>query len=281
MASFFHQLNQVTELISLPEIYHQIHKLMTDPSADIHDFARIIRLDANLSAKLLRLVNSAYYGLNEPIDDISRAVNLLGTQQLYNMVLGLSVVSSLSPQQVPADITDVKSLWRSNLLCGNLSQLLAEQLKIRPADRLFIIGLLHNIGHMVLYANFPELARQAIELAEQQDLTIHEAEQQIQGCHYGDIGAMLLENWQLPRDFQQMFRYQPTPSLATENWVETALLHIAHAYACRHYQLANQELEQTIESYAWDITRLNPEQVENLLNRAIEITTDMETAVIR
>ncbi len=281
MASFFHQLNQVTELISLPEIYHQIRNLMTDPTADIHDFARIIRLDANLSAKILRLVNSAYYGLNEQIDDIARAVNLLGTQQLYNMVLGLSVVSSLSPQQIPPDITDVKSLWRSNLLCGNLSQLLAEQLKIRPADRLFIVGLLHNIGHMVLYANFPELARQAIELSEQQDLRIDQAEQQIQGCHYGDIGAMLMENWQLPRDFQQMVRYQPTPSLAPENWVETALLHIAHAYSCRHYRLANPDLETTVEPYAWDITRLDPDQVESLLEKAIQITTDMEGGIIR
>ncbi len=281
MASFFHQLNQVTELISLPEIYHQIRDLMTDPTADIHDFARIIRLDANLSAKILRLVNSAYYGLNEQIDDISRAVNLLGTQQLYNMVLGLSVVSVLSPQQIPPDITDVKSLWRSNLLCGNLSQLLAVQLKIRPADRLFIVGLLHNIGHMVLYANFPELTRQAIELAEQQDLRIDQAEQQIQGCHYGDIGAMLMENWQLPQDFQQMVRYQPTPSLAPENWVETALLHIAHGYACRHYRLANPEVETIIEPYAWDITRLDPDQVESLLEKAIEITTDMESGIIR
>ncbi len=281
MATFFHQLNQVTELISLPEIYHQIRDLMTDPTADIHDFARIIRLDANLSAKLLRLVNSAYYGLSDPVDDISRAVNLLGTQQLYNMVLGLSVVSSLSPQQIPADITDVKSLWRSNLLCGNLSQLLAEQLKIKPADRLFIVGLLHNIGHMVLYANFPDLARQAIDRAEQQNLTIHEAELQIQGCHYGDIGAMLMELWQLPEDFQQLVRYQPTPSLAPENWVETALLHIAHAYACSHFQLTRLEFDNNIEAYAWDITRLDPAQVETLLEQALSITTDMESAIIR
>ena len=247
MTSFFHQLNQVTESIGLPETYHQVHQLMIDPGAGIEDFAAIIRRDTKLSDKLLRLVNSSYFGISDEIDGISRAINLLGTQQIYSMILGLCAVSSLSSQQIPPDITSAELVWRSNLLCANLSQLLAQRLEISPADRLFIIGWLHNIGHLVLYANFPEQAREAFKLVEQQDLTLQQAEQQIQGCHYGDIGAMLMHHWRLPDDFQQMVRYQPTPSLAPENWVETALLHIAHAYACRHLQLTRQPLDRLIE----------------------------------
>jgi HD-like signal output (HDOD) protein len=122
MSSFEQRLEQVTELISLPEIYLKIRRLMEDPTSEIDDFAEVIRIDPSLSIAVLKLVNSAFFGFAGQIDNISRAVNMIGIGQLHNMVLGISSISALS---FPNDIWPLRAFWRSSLFSGVLSRILA------------------------------------------------------------------------------------------------------------------------------------------------------------
>ncbi len=281
MPTFRNQLEQVTELISLPEIYLKIHALMDDSKSDIDDFARVIRLDPNLTAKLLKAVNSAYFGFAGEINSISRAVYMMGIQQLHIMVLSISAVTAVSALDFPKDIIDLKSFWRSSLLTGTLSQLLAQQLKLRPNERFFILGLLHEIGHLVLYAKFPQLARETSRLAQENDISIDQAEGQILGCHYGNIGAQLMQHWQLPASFLSLTNYQPTPELATDDQIETSVLHIAHAFAHKQYIELAKDPEASITPFAWEATQLTPEQVRQALEAAVVMSADMERVILR
>jgi len=280
MHSFENQLQQVTELISLPEIYLKIHRLMDDPTSDIDDFARVVRLDPNLSAKLLKAVNSAYYGFGGEITSISRAVNMIGIQQLHLMVLSISAGTAVSSLDFPKDIVDLKTFWRSSLLSGALSRRLAQQLLIRPSERFFILGLLHEIGHLVLYANFPQLARESIQLAKDGDLPIEQAEQQVLGCNYGKIGAKLMQSWQLPASFQNLTQYQPTPQQATDDRLETSILHIAHAFAHRQFIECNGELADLIDPIAWQVTGLTEDVVQHTLQEALVISSELEKIIL-
>ena len=277
MLSIEQSIQEVTELISLPEIYLKIRQLMDDPSSDIHDFAEVIRYDPNLSVTVLKVVNSAYYGFTGQIDSIARAVNMIGIGQLHDMVLGISAISSMD---FPNDIVPLKTFWRSSLFSGVLSRLLAEQLKIRQSERLFVNGLLHEIGHLLLYAKFPEQARQTMQTAQENGQGIHEAEQQLLGCHYGQIGAMLMAQWNLSANFQTLTCHQPTPQAVNENRIETALLHLAHGYAHKQFTENEQTLDQLIDSAAWDITQLTPEQVEPTLETAQTTSADMEKVIL-
>lgn len=281
MASFKSQLNETTELISLPDIYLKIHALMDDTTSDINDFARVIRLDPNLTAKLLKTVNSAYFGFAGEINSISRAVNMVGIQQLHFMVLSISAVSAVSALDFPEDIVDLKTFWRSSLLTGTLSQLLAQQLQVRPCERFFILGLLHEIGHLVLYAKFPKLARETSQLAKNNGISIDQAEQQVLGCHYGNIGADLMEQWQLPASFLNLTNFQPTPDLAKDDQVETSILHIAHAFAHRQFTDKAEEPEISINTFAWHTTQLTTDQVEQTLQSALNMSADLEKIIIR
>ena len=275
------QLQQVTELISLPEIYLKINRLMDDPTADIDDFAQVIKLDPNLSAKLLKAVNSAYYGFSGEINSISRAVNMLGIQQLHFMVLSISAVTAVASLQFPKDIVDLKAFWRSSLLSGTLSRQLAQLLKIRPSERFFILGLLHEIGHLVLYANFPDLARQSIQLARDNSLPIHQAEKEVIGCHYGNIGAMLMHHWKLPESFQILTKYQPTPGLSPNDPSETALLHIAHGYAHKQCVDNEKEIEDLIDTTAWGALDLTDDMIVDTLETALIMSNEMEKVIFR
>ncbi len=275
------QLNKATELVSLPEIYIKFNQLMDDPNSDIDDFAQLIRMDSNLTTKLLNIVNSAYYGFSGEIDNIATAISMLGIQQLHIMVLSISAVDAVSALTFPKDIVDFKTFWRSSLLSGVLARLLAQKLKVHSIERLFILGLLHEIGHLFLYSQFPDECRQAIQLSNEQHLRVDQAELQLFGCHYGKIGAQLMEHWLLPESFQELVNAQPTPELATSNKLEIAILHIAHAYAHKQFIDTDKELEQLIAPCAWKITQLTAEDIQQTLDDALTASAEMEMSILR
>ena len=274
------QLQEITELISLPEFYLKISQLIDDPTSDVDDFARVIRLDPNLSAKLLRVVNSAYFGFSGEISSITRAVSMIGIQQLYIMVLSISAVTAVSTLDFPEDIIHLKTFWRKSLLTGVMSRQLAQRLKVRPVERFFLLGLLLEIGHLVLYAHYPDMARSAIQLSNEMSLTIDQAEQSVFGCHYGDIGAKLLNHWQLPTDIQKLISLQPTPGRCTENSKEVSILHIAHAYAQDHYGMSGQNSIEMIDPIAWESTGLLPSEVAENLQVALLASTELEKVIV-
>ena len=179
MSTFEQSLDQVTGLISLPEVYLKISKLMDDPLSDVDDFADVIKFDPNLTATVLKVVNSAFYGFSGQVDSIHRAVGMIGIGQLHILALSISAISALDALNYPADIVPLKTFWRCSLFTGVLSRQLALQLQIRNSEHLFVTGLLHEIGHLVLYTRFPDLARQARQLMQNSKIPIHEAEQQI------------------------------------------------------------------------------------------------------
>ncbi|MDJ0834857.1 MAG: HDOD domain-containing protein [Gammaproteobacteria bacterium] len=278
MSSFLDQLEQVTELISLPEVYLKIQRLIDDPSSDVDDFAKVISLDPSLTAKLLQVLNSAYYGFGQTIDSIPRAVNMLGIVQIHNMVLGISAMTALN---FPNDIVPLKSFWRSSLFTGSLARELGRQMQLRTSDRLFIAGLLHEIGHLVLYTKFPELAEQSIDHARENNLSTAEAEQQVLGCHYGEIGAKLMEHWGLSAELINLTRHQPSPQSARQDQTEAAILHIAHAYAHQQFIDPQQDLEDMIDSSIWDMTRLTAESIEASVRSAQTNSAEMEKVILQ
>ena len=222
------KIEEVTGLISLPEIYLKLRRLLDDETAGIDDFAQVVIIDPNLSTQVLKMVNSAYFGYPEPVDSITRAINMIGLEQLHNLVLGASAMSSLD---LPDDILPLKPFWHNGLYTGVLTQQLALKPGLERSDRLFIAGLLHEVGHLLLCVKMPDYAREAIRRSVQTGEPLHQVQQQMLGCHYGDIGAMLLGNWRLPEELQALVRYHPVPMTAPSQWLQSALLHLAHAYA--------------------------------------------------
>ena len=277
MSDIQQQLQEVTDLISLPEVYLKVQRLMDDPASDIYDFAEVISVDPNLSTRVLKVVNSAYFGFPEPVDSIARAINMIGLGPLHNMVLGISAMSSL---ELPNDIMPLNTFWRASLFSGVLARLLAERLKLAKSDHLFIAGLLHEIGHLVLYSKFPLQALAAREIVEQQGQTIHEAEMQVMGYHYGDIGAMLMANWNLSDNLQAITRHQPTPEQATDYKTETTLMHLAHACA-QSITTENQAAADTlIDAEVQAMVGLTQQELEHSMDEARAISADMEKVIL-
>ncbi len=268
------ELQEVTDLISLPEIYLKVRRLLEDEAADIEDFAEVVVVDPNLSARLLRVVNSAYYGFPEPVESLSRALNLVGLDQLHSMVLGVSAVSSLD---LPNDILPLKPFWHGSLYCGVLTRLMADRLKLERSDRLFVAGLLHDIGSLVLCAKFPDHAREAIRLSVQTRQPVHEIQRQMLDHHYGDIGAMLMANWNLSRELQTLIRFQPEPETAPALQVETALVHFAHACTSASRPL---DVDNLVAPGVRAMIDLAPDVINDFSETARAVSIEMGKAIL-
>jgi len=161
-----------------------------------------------------------------------------------------------------------------------LARLLANQLNIRKSESLFIIGLLHEIGHLIIYSKYPGHAKQVIANLPQGSQMIHEAEQKLLGFHYGQMGARLMAQWQLPLSFQIITYYQPT-TFAPDHQLGTALVHIAHGYAQHYFSDAGQSLEELILPNAWETLNLLPEQIEATLEKAQVDSSEMEQIILK
>lgn len=271
-------IKEISGLISLPEIYLKFRRLMDDPNSSIGEFCKVVSCDPNLSATVLKVVNSAFYGFPGQIESINRAIVMLGLGQLHDMVLAASVMESLD---LPNDIMPLKEFWRCSLFSGVLTRLLATQLKIPKAESLFVIGLLHEIGHLIIYSRYPKQAKTAMQSFHDGEQLIHIAEQNLLGLHYGEIGAKLMAQWQLPTSFQEITYYQPTPTKALKHQLETALLHVAHGYAHKYFTETEKTLEQLIIPETLTSLNLALEQIESTLETALQICSDLEKTLLR
>ena len=268
------ELQEITDLISLPEVYHKVRALMDDEHSGINDFAAVITIDPNLSARVLRVVNSAYFGLEEPVDSIPRALNMIGLQQLHNMVLGVSAISSLD---LPNEILPLKPFWYSSLYTGVMTSMLADHLGLKHAERLFIAGLLHDIGSLVLCSRFPDHAREASKLAVQIGRPAHEIQHEMLDCHYGEIGARLLANWNMPSELQTLVRFQPTPLEANGLALETALLHLAHACTT---VARTADVEHVVDARVRELIPIKTEQLCEYSDMARTVSGEMGKVIL-
>lgn len=149
-----------TSIFTLPEIYFRVREVVDDPNSTMGDLAEVLKLDPAISARLLRIVNSPIYGFPKQIDTISRAVSLLGTQAIIDLVTATTIGKTFAG--VPVQLMDVSKFWHRSVLCALLAGKIAKSCGIKDSERFFIEGLLRDLGHYVLYQYAPERAQSAL-----------------------------------------------------------------------------------------------------------------------
>src|SRR5687768_1232706 len=185
-------VNETNVFISLPEICFKLRRVLVEPLHTRKDVASIIHLDTALSARLLRIVNSAYFGLPVRISNISQALGIIGEQELNNLVFVTAIVKSFSASSASFDI---KQFWRNSIFIAIIARNLAKRAGLTNKEEYFLAGLLLNIGKLVLYAKEPELQATVDEESKNADALDFEVEQKLLGFDHADVGAELAGNW--------------------------------------------------------------------------------------
>jgi HD-like signal output (HDOD) protein len=222
-------LKNVKELVSLPDIYIKVRELLNDDASSIDDFAEVINYDPSLVIKILRIANSAFFGFATKIDNISRAISIMGTGQLHDLVLATSVVETF--KEIPDNIENMNTFWRKSVYTGVIAQLIASKCNSLDSERFFVMGLLHNIGHLVLCTQLPKEMTMYIEQSCTEDKTLASLEKSNIGFDYSEIGGDLLKAWELPEAFVYPIRNQLLPEKAEIFHLEASALNIANILA--------------------------------------------------
>lgn len=215
------------ELISLPDVYVRLRSVMMSPNSSLSDIAQVIVHDPAITARLLKLVNSPFFGLVSKVDTMTHAINLLGVQQVHDLVLATVVVDSFSG--FTNDSFNIYDFWFNGVYCAVTARLLAYHCEGLDTERPFIAGLLHNIGHLVMYQKIPAESRATLALAAQKNIDLYMAEREILGFDYAQVGAELMREWQLPKSLQEVTEFHVEPEKSTDFKLETAVIHIALA----------------------------------------------------
>jgi HD-like signal output (HDOD) protein len=199
------------------------------PNYTVQQVAEAISYDPALTTRVLRLVNSPYFGLANRIDNIPRAVSLLGTQQIHDLALATAVAHSFSG--IDPKLHDLSSFWRGSVFCGLVSQQLGKVCGVAPTDRLFVAGLLSDLGHLILYQSIPKESLHAEQLAQELARPLVEVEREVLGLDYARVGATLMRQWRLPETLIEVTEYHPEPLRAQRDPLATAAVHIASLMA--------------------------------------------------
>lgn len=263
MNTAFETITEKAELVSLPDIYVRLRNLLDEPDFSMAEVAVVISVDPALTIRLLNLVNSSFYGFSNKIETVGRAITLLGTEQIHDLVLATSVASAF--KGMSTSVMDMRKFWQRSVYRGVISRKLAVLSGKRDKERLFVAGLLSDIGHLIMYQVIPELAKQAIGQSEAYKESVEMAERRILGFDYAMVGSILMSHWPLPDVIKETTRCHVDPPSAEHFHVETALVHIGSKLANAHEGLGVfNEGHLNVDSSLWLTTGLTAEDCESI-----------------
>jgi HD-like signal output (HDOD) protein len=222
-------ISKVKEIVSLPDIYQKLMEVIDDPLSSASDVADVISCDPGLTARLLRIVNSAFYSFPSKIETVSRGVTILGTKELCDLALATSVMKMFD--SALKGIADMNLFWYHSIGCGVFARKLALLRHETNAERFFVMGILHDIGRLILLSHAPEIIREAIIRASRSRNALYILEKQMLGYTHADVGVALLKAWKLPDSHQEAVGLHHNPSKARRFKQEAAVIHVADILA--------------------------------------------------
>ena len=271
---------KVEELPALPHITYRVLKLTSDPKTSIAELANTIVKDQVLTAKVLRMANSVYYGYARRIYSISEALIILGFSTVRNLVLAASVYTVMD-KELQGYFLPKGDLWKHCMSTALIARSLAKKVNYELPDQAFIAGLLHDIGKIVLNTYMKESFHSVIEKVNKENIPFMDAEQQILGFDHAIVGSRVAEKWNLPQELVEAIASHHSPSRAEINPKLTSLTHIADAASmAMGIGLGGDGMLYPFDSFATKQLNITEEIIEQTIGEIADSMIDAETIFV-
>ena len=211
-------------LPEIPSVVFELNEVIANPMSSADHIARVVNRSPSLTALLLKIVNSSFYGFPSKIGKVSHAVTLIGTREISGLALGISILSIF--KNIPKEIIDMYSFLKHSLACGILSRIIAAQKNFGQTEQLFVSGLLHDLGRLILYMYFTDESRNILSRSRNNNKLLYEEEQDYLGCDHAQVGKQLMEQWKLPLILENNVLYHHKPSEAQQP-IPATIVHLA------------------------------------------------------
>lgn len=258
------RIEQVGELPTLPHVVQKLASMIGRPNISAEEIGALIEKDQVLSAKVLRLANSPFYGFPSRIASVAHAV----------VVLGLSVVKGLTLCATAFDMmknAGMNELWRHSLGVAITAHILGAKAGMKNPEEVFVGGLLHDIGKVVLYVKWPDVGQQITLATRNTSRSLMETEQALFEVSHADVGGWLATAWHLPTSLREPILHHHSPSAAQDAKLQTAIVHVADVLvkglACGN---PGDDLVPPLSRQAWDLVGLDAQGLAQCLAQATE-----------
>ncbi|MBI5055899.1 MAG: HDOD domain-containing protein [Nitrospirae bacterium] len=232
-------VQKITKLPTIPVIAQAILKIVSNDLASADELEEIIRKDPPISAKVLSVANSAFFGTGTPTTDIKNAVVRIGFDNVKNIALGISLMTVLDDGKRNG-IFDYMRIFEHSTVVGAAAKALARKLDSDIPEDVFINGMLHDIGFLIMNKYFPESYGRVLDMFKEKK-SLLEAEEAVFGFTHADMGTWLVDKWNLPDIILDTTQYHHAPSKAKRNLNLAALAHVADFIATRSIFSATKE----------------------------------------
>jgi len=218
---------QVDSLPSLPVTVTKVLSVTADPDSSSKDLVDAILPDQAMCATILKIANSAFFGMPREVATMERAVTILGLNEIHNIVLGKAVFSAF--QKVGKNFSQsMEHFWKHSFSCGLAAKIIAPKLQLPPGE-LFIAGLLHDIGQLVFFISTPEEYSQVMELQGTDHIKSRFLETETFGIDHAQVGFHLLERWLFPNQLLTAVGFHHQPQKCTNHTTYAIVIQISDA----------------------------------------------------
>ena len=205
-SQIYKQLDRIKEIPTLPTIVFELNQHLQNPETSIAKVSETIEKDQAMALKILKLVNSAFYGFRSKVSDVKNAVVLMGFNAVHNAIISVSVVNAL-PKTLLFQDFEMIEFWKHSLAVAVTSKNIAQTSGVESPDNCFVGGLLHDVGKVIMAQNFTEEFVKVWTLMQNEYLSFYEAEQRELPIDHTKIGAYLADRWQLPQGLTDAIRW--------------------------------------------------------------------------
>lgn len=235
----------------------EIEAALRSPQCSLSSIGDIIEKDVDLTARLLRFANSAYFGFSSKLSTVSEAISLIGIQQVQDLLTATSAIERFAG--LSSEFVSVQSFWQHSLATGIGARLIALERRLPKSDRLFVAGLLHDIGRLVLFLQAPKQAQKVFELYRKERLLLREAEVRVLGYDHQNIAEGLLKSWKYPPALILAVGNHHQPAASEAGKMEASVVHLAdHLVNAMRVGSSGEKFVPPLNPQAWTRLGMTP-----------------------
>ena len=263
---FKRRVEALKTLPTLPIVMTKIMKMVKDDRVSASSIGAVIEADQVLSARVLKIANSSFYGYSGKISSASHAVVMLGVNTIKGLVLGTTVFELMEK--------GLAGLWAHSMGCATTASIIARKLGADNVEDIATAGLLHDIGKVVIFTQLPRDFSKIIEITDERKATIREVEKELLGITHDEVSQWVCEKWRFPVSLREPVAYHHTPGLAKYASLETAIVHLADILIrARGFGYGGDRVMPHLKKVAWDRLSLDYKTIEGIM-------VDMEEELI-
>ncbi len=266
------------KLPEIPSVISELNEVIAAPLSSAQDIANVVNHSPSLAATLLKIVNSSLYSRPARIDNLSQAVSLIGTSEIYGLALYITVMSNFN--KIPKKMINMHAFLKHSIVCSIIARTLAAHKNLPETEQLFVSGLLHDLGRVLLYIYFPEDSLNILSYSRESDKLLYEVENEYLGCTHTHFARHMMQQWELPLILVNNVFYHHNPS-AAQHPIPAAIVHLADIISNGlGIGSSGEQFVPLLDYKAWEDLALPINVLEVTVKKSIHQFTSLETTVL-